>query len=151
MRTYLLICISVIVTLVYKKKHNSLRNHKAELKSLRDISSKVSIGEDGRAGEALELAMLCLSSTSSSLIPEKMHFLSVMHKRAQKQCRRFVHNTKYLHIVSTEQCHTPPPLYPASVGGWGGGVIISDDARHWIGLLQYNRSTIHKLFSRNPL
>ncbi len=31
----------------------------------------MSIGEDGRAGEALELAILSLSSTSSSLIPKK--------------------------------------------------------------------------------
>ncbi len=51
----------------------------------------------------------------------------------------------------------PPPLHPASVssprtkgggytlaGRWGGGgegVNISEDARHWIGLLQYNPST----------
>ncbi len=31
----------------------------------------MSIGEDGRAGEAIELAILSLSSTCSSLIPEK--------------------------------------------------------------------------------
>ncbi len=52
----------------------------------------------------------------------------------------------------------PPPLHSASVssprtkgGGWGthspggdggGGVNISEDARHWIGLLQYNPSTL---------
>jgi hypothetical protein len=41
----------------------------------------VSIGEDGRAGAALELAIISLSSTSSSLIPE-MRFLSVMHKKS---------------------------------------------------------------------
>ncbi len=54
----------------------------------------------------------------------------------------------------------PPPLHPASVsppapkaggytdhthspggeGAWGGGVNILKDARHWIGLLQYNLS-----------
>jgi hypothetical protein len=48
-----------------------------------------------------------------------------------------------------------PPLHPASVsspltkreggthspGGEGWGVNISEDARHWIGLLQYNPST----------
>jgi hypothetical protein len=58
----------------YIKKHKLLRNHTAELKSLRDVSSKVSIGEDGRAGEALELAILSVSSTCSSLIPEKNAF-----------------------------------------------------------------------------
>ncbi len=31
----------------------------------------MSIGEDGRAGEALELAILSVSSTCSSLIPKK--------------------------------------------------------------------------------
>jgi hypothetical protein len=53
----------------------------------------------------------------------------------------------------------PPPLHPASVssprtkgGGEGGvhtrravrewGVNILEDARHWIGLLQYNLSTV---------
>ncbi len=55
----------------------------------------------------------------------------------------------------------PPPLPLASVSlsshrikgggggvhtrrgmrGWGGGFNISEDARHWIGLLQYNPST----------
>jgi hypothetical protein len=63
---------------------------------------------------------------------------------------------------STEQCLAyskiltpPPPLHPASVSsprtkgggvhtrravrGWG--VNILEDARHWIGLLQYNPST----------
>jgi hypothetical protein len=47
----------------------------------------------------------------------------------------------------------PPPLHPASVsslrtkgahspgGEGGGGVNISEDARHWIGLLQYNPYT----------
>ena len=41
----------------------------------------------------------------------------------------------------------PPPLHPASVssprteGGEGVGVNFSEDARHWIGLLQYNPST----------
>jgi hypothetical protein len=41
--------------------------------------------------------------------------------------------------------HHPPPLHPASVSssrvvrGWG--VNISEDARHWIGLLQHNPST----------
>jgi hypothetical protein len=55
----------------------------------------------------------------------------------------------------------PPPLHPASVssprtkgggeggygthspGGEGVGVNISEDARHWIGLLQYNPSTVY--------
>ena len=50
----------------------------------------------------------------------------------------------------------PPPLHPASVssppapkaggthspGGEGVGVTISEDARHWMGLLQYNPSTV---------
>jgi hypothetical protein len=47
----------------------------------------------------------------------------------------------------------PPPLpltsvsYPRTKGGGGGGgegwgVNISEDARHWIGLLQYNPSTV---------
>ncbi len=55
----------------------------------------------------------------------------------------------------------PPPLHPASVrvcpppapkaggtrspgsegGGGGGSIILKEDARHWIGLLQYNPST----------
>ncbi len=39
----------------------------------------------------------------------------------------------------------PPPLHPASVSSprtsGGGGVNISEDDRHWIGLLQYNLST----------
>ncbi len=40
---------------------------------------------------------------------------------------------------------TPPPLHPESVSsprGEGGGGNISEDARHWIGLLQYNPSTV---------
>ncbi len=51
----------------------------------------------------------------------------------------------------------PPPLHPASVSSprtKGGevhtrsavGVKISEDARHWIGLLQYNPSTLVTLF-----
>jgi hypothetical protein len=48
----------------------------------------------------------------------------------------------------------PPPLHPASVSSpaqkrrfgthspGGEGVNISEDARHWIGLLQYNPSTL---------
>jgi hypothetical protein len=53
--------------------------------------------------------------------------------------------------------HTP--LHPASVsspepkaegthsqGGEGVGVNISEDARHWIGLLQYNPSTQHAIW-----
>jgi hypothetical protein len=40
----------------------------------------------------------------------------------------------------------PPPAPKAggshSQGGEGGGVNISEDARHWIGLLQYNPSTL---------
>jgi hypothetical protein len=66
-------------------------------------------------------------------------------------------------MKSTEQCLassellTPHPLstqrvcpLPAPKAGWGGthspsgkgwGVNISEDARHWIGLLQYNPST----------
>ncbi len=53
----------------------------------------------------------------------------------------------------------PPPLHPASVssprtkgggvhtrrGGGGGGVNISEDARPWIGLLQYNPFTIQPI------
>jgi hypothetical protein len=76
----------------------------------------------------------------------------------------YIKTTKYLHIQSTEQCMSgvfqtidpPPPLHPASVSslrtkgggehtrravrGWG--VNSLEDARHWIGLLQYNPSTI---------
>jgi hypothetical protein len=61
--------------------------------------------------------------------------------------------TKYLHILSTEQCLassellTPHPLStqrvcppPAPKAGWG--VNGSEDARHRIGLLQYNSSTL---------
>ncbi len=68
---------------------------------------------------------------------------------------------KFLHIKSKEQCLAspelltpPPPLHPAcpppapkaggthSPGGeGGGGVNILEDARPWIGLLQYNPST----------
>ena len=56
----------------------------------------------------------------------------------------------------------PPPLHPASISsphtigrevhtrravrGWG--VNISEDARHWIGLLQYNPSTLETVFYR---
>jgi hypothetical protein len=42
----------------------------------------------------------------------------------------------------------PPPFHPASVssprtkGRRGVGVNILENARHWIGLLQYNISTI---------
>ncbi len=85
-------------------------------------------------------------------------------------CRRRMHViTKYLHIKSTEQCLassellTPHPLStqrvclpPApkaggvhtcqGVKGWG--VNSSEDARHWIGLLQYNPSTHVILLSR---
>ncbi len=48
----------------------------------------------------------------------------------------------------------PPPLHPASVSspstkGGGGvrgwGVNISEDARNWIGLLQYNPSKFYPL------
>ncbi len=74
--------------------------------------------------------------------------------------------TKYLHIQSTEQCLassellTPQPLStqrvyappapkagggrahtPLAVRGWGVNITISEDARHWIVLLQYNPST----------
>jgi hypothetical protein len=66
----------------------------------------------------------------------------------------------YIYRVQTESgvfrtIDPPPPLHPASVSsprikgggvhtrravrGWG--VKISEDARHWIGLLQYNSST----------
>jgi hypothetical protein len=69
---------------------------------------------------------------------------------------------KYLHIQCTDQCLAssklltpPPPFHPASVssprtkgGGMhtrravrGWGVNSFEDARHWIGLLQYNPST----------
>jgi hypothetical protein len=68
--------------------------------------------------------------------------------------------TKYLHMKSTELCLasskilTPhPPLHPASVSPptpkahtrravRGKGVNILEDARHWIGFLQYNISTM---------
>ncbi len=50
-----------------------------------------------------------------------------------------------LHPLSTRSV-CPPPAPKA--GGYtlaerwgGGGVNISEDARHWIGLLQYNPST----------
>ncbi len=45
-----------------------------------------------------------------------------------------------------------PPLPQAEGGGYtlggveGGGVIILEDARHWIGLLQYNLSTFTLIF-----
>ncbi len=40
----------------------------------------------------------------------------------------------------------PPPPHPTLAGRWGGGdwgVNISEDARHWIGFLQYNPSTLY--------
>ena len=77
----------------------------------------------------------------------------------------FVISTKYLHIQSIDQCLassellTPPPptLSPPSEcvlpphhrrgvthspGGEGVGVNISEDARHWIGHLQFKPSTL---------
>ncbi len=47
----------------------------------------------------------------------------------------------------------PPPLLPASVSspavrGWGSN--ISEDSRHWIGLLQYNPSTVFRIQFCNP-
>jgi hypothetical protein len=63
------------------------------------------------------------------------------------------------YMASSELLTPPPPLHPASVSpppapkagggvytrqevrGWG--VNISEDARHWIGLLQYNPPTGH--------
>ncbi len=36
-----------------------------------------------------------------------------------------------------------------AVGGWGGGVNILEDARHWIGLLRYNLSTPPPLSSHS--
>ncbi len=46
---------------------------------------------------------------------------------------------------------SPPPLEPKaegthSQGGEGVGVNISEDARHWIDLLQYNLSTQHAIW-----
>jgi hypothetical protein len=69
---------------------------------------------------------------------------------------------KYLHLQSTQLCLasskilTPTPLSTQRVcppphhrrgdthspRGGGGGVNIFEDARHWIGLLQYNLSTV---------
>ncbi len=65
---------------------------------------------------------------------------------------------EYTAVSASSKILTPhPPLHPASVsssrtkgGGGGGGytvagrwgVNILEDARHWIGLLQYNLSTI---------
>ncbi len=71
---------------------------------------------------------------------------------------------EYRAVSGVFQTMDPPlPLHPASVsspgtkgggytlaGRWGGGgVNISEDARHWIGLLQYNPSTTHIFSSTN--
>jgi hypothetical protein len=62
-------------------------------------------------------------------------------------------------VFRTTELLTPPPPQPASVSSprtkdvgihtrravrWC-GVNISEDARHWIGLLQYNPSTLSPL------
>ncbi len=62
-----------------------------------------------------------------------------------------VAQSTYIYRVQRSVWRLPnyPPLHPASVssprtnspGGEGVGVNISEDARHWIGLLQYNPST----------
>ncbi len=64
---------------------------------------------------------------------------------------------EYRAVSASSELLTPrPPFHPASLssprtkGGGvhtrravrGGGVNISEDARHWIGLLQYNPSTV---------
>jgi len=83
-------------------------------------------------------------------------------KRTSVVLGRFIDNgTKYLHIefraVSGvfRTIDPPPPLHPASgsslrtkgggthsPGGEGVGVNISEHARQWKGLLQYNPSTL---------
>ncbi len=49
-------------------------------------------------------------------------------------------------------CPTPAPKGGGSPGGEGvgGGVNISEDARHWIGLLQYNPSTVDMVDIETP-
>ncbi len=82
------------------------------------------------------------------------------------------YTTKNLHIKSTEQCLassellTPHPLSTQRVssphqrrggggthspGGEGVGVNISEDARHWVVLLQYNPSRRYTQKSMNDL
>ncbi len=68
-----------------------------------------------------------------------------------------VQTTKYLYKKSTEQVSGPlstqrvcPPPAPKAVGthspgGEGVGVNISEDARHWIGLVQYNPCRVQTL------
>jgi hypothetical protein len=58
--------------------------------------------------------------------------------------------------LSTQQvCPFPAPKAGGgthSAGVWGGGLNILEDARHWIGLLQYNLSTVAViLFKKEPL
>ncbi len=90
---------------------------------------------------------------------------------ARTESARFDHLTMYLHLcieyrtVSgvfrlltphplSSQRVCPPPHQRRGVHtrrGWGGGgVNISEDARHWIGLLQYNPSTDHLFLARMP-
>ena len=81
--------------------------------------------------------------------------------------RRWQAQSTYLYRVQSSVWrlpnYWPPPLHPASVssprtkggghtlaGQWEGGgqwwgVNISEDTRHWIGLLQYNPSTVPTL------
>ncbi len=61
-----------------------------------------------------------------------------------------VYQTIATHPLSTQRVSPPPPpppkaggggyRYTHSQGGEGVGVIISEEAWHWIGLLQYNPS-----------
>ncbi len=91
-----------------------------------------------------------------------VHFLAPADEVLNVQFSRWTstqmrtYNTKYLHMLSTEQCLasfkilTPPPppsprsecvLPPHRRAVRAVGVNILEDARHWIGLLQYKLST----------
>jgi hypothetical protein len=49
---------------------------------------------------------------------------------------------EYRAVSGVFQNIDPPPLHPASVGGEGEEGKFSEDARHWIGLLEYNVFTV---------
>ncbi len=82
--------------------------------------------------------------------------LEIKQKDATINPHKVLTYVEYRAVSGVYQYIDPPPFHPASlsspapkaggtqspaVRGWG--VNILKDARHWIGLLQYNRSTIN--------
>ncbi len=97
---------------------------------------------------------VCSYSSHSQLGPSAVGLLGA------SSSRQYSYTTKYRSVSGVFQNIDPsPPLHPASVssqrtkGGrvhtrravMGKGFNILEDARHWIGLLQYNLSTSYTI------